>query len=268
MSSPDRPRAASADPPPQDGGSVTAAVAAVTVVAVAAVWTMLLAAAEPGADDGIMGNLVLFVLLPAAFAVIFFLMLGARSGGRASRGAVIWAFVVLPAGAVAAFTVDAFRDPEYYVPDGNVGLLILLIVCFYLLPPLIGLLVWFFLLWPISAVFGYIALRRSGAADLRPVFLLLPAVIFLSGVVAVVAAFAADLGGARAGVVTFALILFGLPGPYEIVWEPGVWILRVLMLAIVVMAVALRAARGRTASSARPKSGASPVSGRNGRRSS
>lgn len=231
--------------PARAGGVVP--VVAVTVITVVVAWTMLLLV-EPGDHDGIMGNLVIFVVLPLAGALCLQFFLSVPGDDRRTRRAVLgWALAAIPGGVIAAFAVDAVRDPEYYLQDGW-GPAVLMAVFVWVMFALCGALVWFFLVWPVAGVVSLLRLRRTdpaAAAQLGSAALVLPVVVFVLGVGAVVAGISIDPLGARVGAVTAVFALLGIPGAYEITWAPGLWIVRGILVLVLALTLTARANRRR-----------------------
>jgi hypothetical protein len=216
-------------------GSVARPVAGIVLLALVLAWTML-TVLDLRADDGLVGAFVLFGI-PALASAIVIQVAGERLVAKAEpRGYLWWVLGVLPVGIVAAFAVPVIRDPTYFIDDDGPWMLIWIPI-FVACGVLLGAVVWFFVVWPLvllARVSIGIARGEGGLGGL-----VMPLVLLAVPVIGVVGAMAidADLYATRGFWFQALLALLGLPGSYEVIWEPGLWILRGLTLAVVLLLV-------------------------------
>jgi hypothetical protein len=211
-------------------------VAAIVVLAVAVAWAML-TLLDLRQNDGAAGLLALLGVPALAAAAVLQVVVGtgAIESATVPRAAWWWTAAVLPAGVLAAAAVAVIRDPGYFLGDGP-GALVWLVVFVYL-ALLVGALVWVFVLWPVTALIVRVpAVVRTRA---RPSSLVTPVVLLLIGAIGVVGGLSVDYEGVgRRAWGAVILSVLGIPGAYEVRWPPGLWIVRAVVLAALVLIVA------------------------------
>lgn len=227
------------------GGSAAGPVAAVVVVAVAFAWLLLLVL-DLRDDDGA-GPTIALLGIPALASSVIVQIVMSRAGGRRPGAAVLWwSLAVLPAGILVGFVGALFREPEYFIGDTGPWMLVwipLLVVVGLLL----GAPVWFFAVFPLAMLPR--AIRSVVRREARPTALVLPLVLLSLGVLCVVGGLSIDTD--RTGRASWGAIIasfLGLPGAYDVVWEPGLWIVRGIVAGILLVTVVpalLRRLRGR-----------------------
>ncbi len=204
--------------------------AIVSLLSITAAW--LLVSVDPRANDGFSGIFMLVGIPALCIAVMltvfgFFAVRGAETGGRW----LWWPLLVMPLGVLGALAVLVLRVPDYFIGDDSPWALLAMPV-FVVIGMLLGPLIWFFTLFPIAQLIrGGIAMSRGEA---KATVLILPLVLLALGVLVLVGAGAVDTGlSGRLAYPALIAAFFGLPGDYEVVWEPGLWIVRGIVLAIV-----------------------------------
>lgn len=220
--------------PTDQGPSLTRSIALISVVAiaVAAVPLVLLDPTEYEGAAVIVG--VFGVPMLASAAMISLVMRrGAARGGL--RGALWWPLLVMPVGIVLCLVPAMSANPEYFLVEtfwSGVGSVAGMLVFSYV-GILCSALLWFFVVFPlVELVLGLVAVargdKRGGGHFGAPLFLLpLTAIIFFG-------AFSLDgLHPGKMATGQMILALLGIPGSYEVTWEAGLWIVRVLVVAVI-----------------------------------
>lgn len=206
-------------------------VAAIVLVALAVEW-MLLTLLDLRDNDGAAPLIAMFGI-PALAAALIIQLVMSRLGDRKRVPLAVlwWVLAVLPLGTLAAFGVAVLREPDYFVGDEGPWML-LWVPVFIVVGLLLGALVWFFFVFPLFSLVTVIRLIRRGEATPRA--LIMPLVLVGLGVLSVVGGLSIDTdasGRASWGAIIAAFL--GLPGGYDVVWEPGLWVVRGIVLAIV-----------------------------------
>lgn len=233
----------------EDRRAAVRLVAAIVVVALAVNW-MLLAVLDLRNNDGAAPIIAMFGV-PALASALVIQIIMTRLGDRKHVPApVLWLMLaVLPLGTLLGFVVAILREPDYFIGDDGPWMLVWVPI-FICVGVLLGALVWFFVVFPIAGLIRLVPMIRRGEA--APTALIMPLIFLSLGVVSVVGGLSVSSGeiGRRAEAQLIAAF-FGLPGTYEVVWEPGLWIVRAIVVAIVlavaIPAVADRRKRGRRA---------------------
>lgn len=208
-------------------------VAAIVIGALALVW-MILTTLDLRENDGIAPLIAMFGVPALAAAVIIqTVMTRLRRKERVSGAVFWWVLVVLPLGTLAAFVVAVLRDPEYFIGDAGPWMLIWVPI-FIIVAILLGALVWFFFVFP--AVMLVEVSRRILRGEAKPTAILPSLVLLAIGVLCIVGGLSIDAdssGRASWGAIIAAFL--GVPGGYDVVYEPGLWIVRGIILAIVLV---------------------------------
>lgn len=154
---------------------------------------------------------------------------------RPPRAVLWWMLVVLPAGILAAFPVAIARDPDYFIGDDGPWMLIWVPI-FIGVGVLLGALLWFFFVFPLVRLWTAIGRIARGEATASSV--VVPLVLLALGVLCVVGGLSIDTDGS--GRMSWGAIIaafLGLPGGYDVIWEPGLWIVRGIAVAITLLFV-------------------------------
>ena len=226
-----------ADPSGLGGRSrLTKAAIGVSVLAllIAAVPLLLL---DPQADDGA-ATLVALVgvpmLVPAALIEI------ARRGPRdqsMGRAGWWWLLAVLPLGIAALAIPTILQNAEYFEATswGSVlGTLALMLVLVYV-GLLLGFLFWFFVVFPLSLLVGAVVSLVRGERPRALAFVIPVSILLLTGVILVGAMSLDDLLPGRFASGQIVMAILGIPGSYDVTWEAGLWIVRGLVIAVVLL---------------------------------
>lgn len=210
-------------------------VAAIVVLAVAVAWAML-TLLDLRQDDGAAGLIALLGVPALAAAAVLQVVVGrgAIESATVPRAVWWWTAGVLPAGVLAAAAVAVVRDPGYFRAD-DPWTPVLLVVCVSL-SLLVGALVWVFVLWPVTALIVRVPdVVRSQA---RASSLVTPVVLLLIGAIGLVGGLSVDYEGiGRRAWGAVVLSILGIPGAYDVRWPPGVWIVRAIVLAVLMLIV-------------------------------
>lgn len=210
--------------------AATRPVAAVVGCALAISW-MLLVLLDLRDNDGAAGTIAMFGIPAIASALVIQLVMSRLGERKRVPKAVLWLMlVVLPVGTLLGFGVAILRDPDYFVGDESPWTLIWVPI-FICVGVMLGALVWFFFVFPLVSLARVIGLISRGEA--KPTALIMPIVLLALGVVCIVGGLSMSSGevGRRAEAQIIAAF-FGLPGTYEVIWEPGMWIVRGIVAAI------------------------------------
>ncbi|OAN33066.1 hypothetical protein [Microbacterium sp. H83] len=225
-------------------------VAAIVVVALA-INGLLLAVLDLKDDDGAAPIIAMFGVPALASALVIQIIMSRLSERRRVPAPVLWLMLaVLPFGTLLGFVVAIAREPEYFIGEESPWMLVWvpILIC---VGVMLGAVVWFFLVFPLASLMRVIRLLSRGEA--KPAALIMPLVLLTLGVVCVVGGLSVSTGeiGRRAETQIIAAF-FGLPGTYDVIWEPGLWIVRAIVAVIVAtFAVPALAARLRTRADAR-----------------
>ncbi|WP_300266721.1 hypothetical protein [Microbacterium sp.] len=212
--------------------SFPVAVVSLIALAVAAVPLMLL---DPDSADGL-PMLSLFLFPMVAGAVVIELVVLCKLGQQDPDWTLLWwPLVILPAGLLAMSVRPMLADPDYFdVVSFSSAVGVLFSFAFLVFFGLgLSFVFWGLVVFPLRvlglAVFD--ALRGDRVAGFRVyaplVFLGIPAIS-----VTVVLSLG-ELEGSRAAIGQIVQALLGVPGDYEVVWEPGLWIVRAITLALI-----------------------------------
>lgn len=225
--------------------AATRRVAAIVLVAVAINW-MLLAVLDLKDNDGAAPIIAMFGVPALAAAIVIQIIMTRLSERRRVPKPVVWLILaVLPLGTLLGFVVAILREPDYFIGDDGPWMLIWvpILIC---VGVMLGAPVWFFFVFPVASLAKVVRLISRGEA--RPSALIMPLVLLALGVVCIIGGMSVstDEIGRRAEAQAIAAF-FGIPGAYEVVWEPGLWIVRGIIAVIVAtFAVPALAARLRT----------------------
>lgn len=226
-------------------------VAAIVLGALAVSW-MILTVLDLRENDGA-GPIIAMFGLPALAAAVIIQIVMTRLGDRkrVPKAVFWWVLAVLPLGTLAGFVVAILRDPDYFVADEGPWML-LWVPVFIVVGLLLGALVWFFFVFPLVSLVTVIRLIARGEA--KPGALIMPIVLLSLGVLSIVGGLSIDTDSSgRASWGSIIAAFLGLPGNYEVIWEPGLWIVRGIVFAIVLL-FAVPAAHSRLSSlSSRPR---------------
>lgn len=218
--------------------AATRLVAAIVVVALAINW-MLLALLDLQDNDGAAPIIAMFGV-PAIASSLVIQIIMTRLGERKRVPApMLWLMLaVLPIGTLLGFVVAILREPDYFIGDESPWMLVWVPI-FICVGVMLGALVWFFFVFQIAGLIRLVPMIRRGEA--APTSLIMPLIFLSLGVVSIVGGLSVSSGeiGRRAETQLIAAF-FGLPGTYEVVWPPGLWIVRAIVLAIV-LAIAIPA---------------------------
>ncbi len=218
--------------------AATRLVAAIVVVALAINW-MLLALLDLQDNDGAAPIIAMFGV-PAIASSLVIQIIMTRLGERKRVPApMLWLMLaVLPIGTLLGFVVAILREPDYFIGEESPWMLVWVPI-FICVGVMLGALVWFFFVFQIAGLIRLVPMIRRGEA--APTSLIMPLIFLSLGVVSIVGGLSVSTGeiGRRAETQLIAAF-FGLPGTYEVVWQPGLWIVRAIVLAIV-LAIAIPA---------------------------
>lgn len=208
-------------------------VAAIVLVAITVAW-MLLTLLDLRDDDGMASIIAMFGIPALAASVIIqlvFAQLAERR--RIPKSVAWWTLVVLPIGVLGGFVVAIIRDPDYFIGDDGPWMLVWVPI-FIWLAILLGALVWFFFVLPIVSLAGVIGRIARGEAKGTAV---IPSLVLLGlGILCIVGGLSIDTDGSgRASWGAIIAAFLGIPGSYDVLWEPGLWIVRGIVVAIVLV---------------------------------
>lgn len=213
---------------------VVAPTAVIVALAVVIAWLML-TLLDLRDNDGAASLIGLFGVPALAAALIVQVVVdGTRDGSSVPRAVWWWVCGALPVGVLAAGAVAVVNDPDYFLSDGPAMLIWLVVFVYVAL--LIGALVWCFFVYPIVALVRIVpgVMRRTVPASR----LALPLLALGAGTLSVIGGLSvdyADVGRAAWGAVLLSLL--GIPGRYEVTWEPGLWIVRALVVVCIALLV-------------------------------
>ncbi|WP_314426947.1 hypothetical protein [uncultured Microbacterium sp.] len=233
--------------PQEELRAATRPVAGIVFGALAVSWLML-AVLDLSDNDGAASLIAMFGIPAIASALVIQIVMMRLGERKRVPRPVLWLMLaVLPLGTLLGFVVAILREPEYFIGDESPWMLIWVPI-FICVGVMLGALVWFFFVFPLVSL-GKVA-RLIARGEARPAALVMPLVLLALGVVCVVGGMSMSSGeiGRRAEAQIIAAF-FGLPGTYEVIWEPGLWIVRGIVAAIVLVfavpAIAARLRRGR-----------------------
>ncbi|MBP3976588.1 hypothetical protein [Microbacterium sp. BLY] len=208
-------------------------VAAIVLSALAVSW-MILTILDLRENDGA-GPIIAMFGIPALAASVIIQIVMTRLGDRkrVPKAVFWWVLAVLPLGTLGGFVVALIRDPEYFIADDGPWMLVWVPI-FIIVGLLLGALVWFFFVFPLVSIVTVIRLMARGEA--KGGALIMPLVLMSLGVMSIVGGLSIDTeSSGRASWGSIIAAFFGLPGRYEVLWEPGMWIVRGIVLAIVLV---------------------------------
>lgn len=211
---------------------------ALSAIAVAAIPLVLLDSQATGGVSDWMGILVLPMIAIAIGVEV------ARNHytpeGATPRAGMVWMFVVMPLGILALTIPGVLANPRYYEAESfwgavGAGVLILLLI---VVGVLCGFLVWFFIVFPLSAIISNLVAiargeKRTLATFAMPVILLALSTLILL----LTTTFDGILPNPVAGLLQLTAALLGIPLAYEVVWEPGLWIVRGVVFVVILHGV-------------------------------
>jgi hypothetical protein len=221
--------------PKQSVRSITFPVALISLItlAIAAVPLLLL---DVDRVDGLPMLLSLFLFPMIAGALIIELVVLCKLGQQEPDWALLWwPLVVLPVGLLAMSLGPMLAHPDYFDVTGfSSGAGVMLVFTFLIVLGLgVGFLFWALVVFPLRVLClaGFDAIRGDRVVAGRfygPLVLLAIPAICVTVVLSL-----GDLEASRAVVGQFVLALLGIPGDYEVVSEPGLWIVRGIALALI-----------------------------------
>lgn len=213
--------------------SIARPTAAIVIVALAFNW-LLLTLLDLRDNDGAGGIIAMFGIPALASSIIIQIAtMRLAPTVRLDRSFLWWALVVFPAGTLIAFVVAILRDPDYFIADGP--WMLIWIPIFVGVGLLLGALVWFFFVWPSVMLVTRVRAIARGESTAGGA-LVLPLVLISLGVLCIIGGLSVDTehsGRASWGAIIAAL--FGIPGAYDVIWPPGLWIVRGIVAAIVLV---------------------------------
>lgn len=234
--------------------SFPVAIISLTTLAIAAAPLVLL---DPDRADGLPMLLSLFLFPMIAGSLIIELVVLCKLQQQEPLWTLLWwPLVVLPIGLLAMSIGPLLAHPDYF--DVTSALSAAGVMLTFALLVFLGLglsfVVWSLIVLPIRmlSLAAVDAIRGERVAVFRVfvplIFLAIPAISLLT------IASLGEMEASRAVVVQLVLALLGIPGEYEITWEPGLWIVRGITLALIGGAIWARAASSvrSTRSSGRP----------------
>lgn len=213
--------------------TATRAVAAIVIGALAISW-MLLAVLDLQDNDGAAPIIAMFGIPAIASALVIQIVMMRLGKRQKVPKPVLWLMlVVLPLGTLLGFVVAILREPEYFIGDDGPWMLVWVPI-FICVGVMLGALVWFFFVFPLATLARVI--RAISRGEARATAVIMPLVLLALGVVCIVGGLSISSGevGRRAEAQIIAAF-FGLPGTYEVVWEPGLWIVRAIIATIVIV---------------------------------
>lgn len=213
--------------------SLPVAIISLATLAIAAVPLQLL---DPDSVDGLPMLLSLFLLPMIAGSLIIELVVLCKLQQQEPLWTLLWwPIVVLPAGLLAMSVGPMLSHRDYYEVtsfSSAAG-----VMCTFALLVFLGLgtsfLLWTLVVLPLRmlCLAAFDAIRGERVAAFRVyaalILLAIPAISLL------VVASLGELDASRAVVGQMVLALLGIPGDYEIVWQPGLWIVRGITLALI-----------------------------------
>lgn len=233
--------------------AATRAVAAIVIGALAISW-MMLAVLDLQDNDGAAPIIAMFGIPAIASALVIQIVMTRLGKRKRVPKPVLWLMLaVLPLGTLLGFVVAIVREPDYFIGDDSPWMLVWVPI-FICVGVMLGALVWFFFVFPLATLARVV--RAISRGEARPTALIMPVVLLALGVVCIVGGMSVSSGevGRRAEAQIIAAF-FGIPGTYEVIWAPGLWIVRGIIAAIVLLfAVPAVRYRARAASVARSAS--------------
>nr|WP_314840540.1 hypothetical protein [uncultured Microbacterium sp.] len=217
----------------EDRREATRRAAAIVIAALAVSW-LLLTVLDLRKDDGAAPMIALFGI-PAVASALVIQILMTRMGKRkrVPRPVLWWMLAVLPLGTLLGFVVALLRDPEYFIADDGPWMLVWVPI-FIGVGIMLGLVVWFFFVFPtvtLVRVIGQISRKEA-----RPTALIMPLVLLALGIACVIGGLSISTGGiGRRAEAQIIAAFFGIPGTYDVVWAPGLWIVRGIVAGIVIL---------------------------------
>jgi hypothetical protein len=197
-------------------------------------WMLVLV--EPSDYDGASGLLMLFgvpALCVAVLCIVVATRVGMNGAFRVDRRWLWWPLCVMPVGVLAALAVSVLRSPEYFIGEDSPWMLLWMPVLLAA-AMLLGTLVAAFWLGPVVALWVAVVAIIRGKA--KPSILIMPVVWLAVGVLILIAAASIHAEGVgRMAYGNLIMAFFGLPGAYVITWMPGLWIVRGMVVALVLI---------------------------------
>jgi len=224
--------------------SFPVAIISLTTLAIATLPLMLL---DPDRADGLPMLLSLFLFPMIAGGLIIELVVLCKLRQQEPFWTLLWWPIgVLPAGLLAMSIGPILAHPDYFdvTSFASAAGVMLTFALLVFLALLLSFVFWALVVFPLRmlGLAAFDAIRGERVAAFRvyvPLILLaIPAIALL------VVGSLGDLEANRAVIVHIVLALLGIPGDYEIVWEPGLWIVRGIMIALIGSAIWARVASG------------------------
>lgn len=229
---------------PMRSTSFPVAIISLTTLAIATVPLVLL---DPDRADGLPMLLSLFLFPMIAGGLIIELVVLCKLRQQEPFWTLLWwPLVVLPAGLLAMSIGPMLAHPVYFdVTSSSSAAGVMLTFAFMVFLGLgLSFLLWALVVLPLRmlglAAFDAIRGERVAAFRLYAPLILLA----IPAITLVIVASVGDVEANRAVVVQFVLAVLGIPGDYEIVWQPGLWIVRGITLALIGSAIWARAVSG------------------------
>ncbi len=217
--------------------SFPVAIISLTALAIAALPLVLL---DPDRADGLPMLLSLFLFPMIAGGLIIELVVLCKLRQQEPFWTLLWwPLVVLPAGLLAMSIGPMLGHPDYFdVTSFSSAAGVVLTFAFLVFLGLgLSFVLWAMVVLPLRmlGLAAFDAIRGDRIAAFRVyaplIFLAIPAISLL------VVASLGELEASRGVVRQLVLALLGIPGDYETVWEPGLWIVRGITLALVGSAI-------------------------------
>ncbi|HEY1135758.1 MAG TPA: hypothetical protein VGE77_14375 [Nocardioides sp.] len=217
--------------------SFPVAIVSLTTLAVAALPLLLLSTDR---FDGLPMLLSLFLFPMVAGGLITELVALCRLRRQEPHWTLLWwPLVVLPAGLLGMSVGPMRAHPDYFEATDVEGAAEVLLTFAFLIALGLGLstVLWMLVVLPLRVLglAAYDALRGERVAAFRvsvPLVLLAVPTVSL-----VVVASLGDVESSRSTGGTVVLALLGVPGDYEIVWEPGLVLVRGIVLVLIGSAI-------------------------------
>ncbi len=203
---------------------------------------------DPAANDGANPLFVMFGVpaVVTSLVIQFAFHESVNRSHRLGRAFLWWLLLVLPVGLWVGLGAMILRDPEYFIQEDATWWELLIPVVGVYCGILAGALVWFFFVLPIASLIS--ALVRIARREVGPSMVVVPLAHLSLGVLILLLPMSVGTDRPRQAVMGGLLAIFGIPGNYEVTSELGLWIVRLILIALVLgFVVPAWRARRRTA---------------------
>lgn len=212
--------------------------------AVSAFW------ADPEANDSANPLFVMFGIPAVVTSLVIQIAAhdSAIRNRRLGRAFLWWLLLVLPVGVLAGLGVMILRNRDYFIQEDSTGWDLVLPVVGVYCGILAGALLWFFFVFPIANLMG--VLVRIARREVGLSMVVIPLAHLSLGALILLLPMSVDAHGTSLrGVVPSGIFaILGIPGNYEVTSELGLWIVRLILIALVLgFVVPAWRARRRTA---------------------